>query len=307
MRWWRGCCIQLVNNVAPALKLPDWAGTLVLVLLLVGFPVALLLAWMRELAPADGATARATTGKLDWALMGALVVVIALVSYQQLAPTTGARTARQASVAARRGQPGGISIAVLPFANMSGDAGQEFFSDGMTEEINGALAKVPDLRVVGRTSAFQFKGQNKDLRAIGQALGATHLIEGSVRKAGTACASPRSSSAPTTACSSGPRITTASSPTFSPLRRTSPRPSPPRCACRWACSKATRWCATAPRTSGVLSAISARQSAVARPRHRGCDRVLEPVVARDPTYAPAWALLAQAYVWRRYTKTPPLL
>src|SRR5262249_55403757 len=77
-----------------------------------------------------------------------------------------------------------VSIAVLPFINMSGDPGQEFFSDGMTEEITSVLAKVPNLRVVGRTSAFQFKGQNKDLTAIGQALHATHLIEGSVRKEG---------------------------------------------------------------------------------------------------------------------------
>ena len=77
-----------------------------------------------------------------------------------------------------------ISIAVLPFANVTGDASQEFFSDGMTDEISGALAKISDLRVVGRASAFQFKGENKDLRAIGQSLGATHLIEGSVRKAG---------------------------------------------------------------------------------------------------------------------------
>src|SRR3979409_904479 len=84
--------IQLVNNVAPALRLPEWAPTLVIVLLLVGFPITLLIAWMRELAPADG-TARAATGKLDWALVGALVVVIALVSYEQLARTTGARTA----------------------------------------------------------------------------------------------------------------------------------------------------------------------------------------------------------------------
>ena len=73
---------------------------------------------------------------------------------------------------------------MLPFANLSGDASQEFFSDGMTDEITSALAKVANLRVVGRTSAFQFKGQNKDLRAIGQALGATYLIDGSVRKAG---------------------------------------------------------------------------------------------------------------------------
>src|SRR5258705_4251935 len=75
--------IQLVNNVAPALKLPDWTLTLVIVLLVVGFPIILIFAWVRELAPADGATARATTSALDWALMGALVVVIALVSYQQ--------------------------------------------------------------------------------------------------------------------------------------------------------------------------------------------------------------------------------
>ncbi len=73
---------------------------------------------------------------------------------------------------------------MLPFVNLSSDKEQEFFSDGMTEEITTALAKVSDLRVVGRASAFQFKGANKDLRAIGQALSATHLIEGSVRKAG---------------------------------------------------------------------------------------------------------------------------
>src|SRR5260370_37173892 len=67
---------------------------------------------------------------------------------------------------------------------MSGDAAQEFFSDGMSEEITSALAKIPDLRVVARESAFQFKGEKKDVRAVGQALGATHLIEGSVRKEG---------------------------------------------------------------------------------------------------------------------------
>jgi TolB-like protein len=77
-----------------------------------------------------------------------------------------------------------ISIAVLPLVNLSSDAEQEYFSDGITEEITSALAKVPDLTVVGRTSAFQFKGQNKDLRAIGQALNVSYLIQGSVRRAG---------------------------------------------------------------------------------------------------------------------------
>jgi TolB-like protein/Flp pilus assembly protein TadD len=80
--------------------------------------------------------------------------------------------------------PSGISVAVLPFLNLSSDKDQEFFSDGMTEEITSALAKVPGLAVIGRTSAFQFKGENKDMRAIGEALGAKNLLEGSVRKAG---------------------------------------------------------------------------------------------------------------------------
>ena len=138
-----------------------------------------------NLPPADGATARATTGKLDWALIGALVVVIAMVSYQQLAPSQAReRRASRLRLAASRSRHGGISIAVLPFANLSGDPEQEFFSDGMTEEITSALAKVPSPARVARTSAFEFKGQNKDMQAIGQALHATHLIEGSVRKAG---------------------------------------------------------------------------------------------------------------------------
>src|SRR4029079_12255865 len=92
----------------------------------------------------------------------------------------GVTAARTAAASAKTA----ISLAVLPFVNLSSDKEQEFFSDGMTEEITTALAKVPDLRVVGRTSAFEFKGNNKDLRAIGRALSATHLIEGSVRKAG---------------------------------------------------------------------------------------------------------------------------
>src|SRR5262249_36837498 len=77
-----------------------------------------------------------------------------------------------------------ISVAVLPFLNLSGDPKQEFFSDGMTEEITSALAKISKLPVVGRTSAFAFKGRNGDLSAIGKALHATYLLEGSVRKAG---------------------------------------------------------------------------------------------------------------------------
>jgi TolB-like protein/DNA-binding SARP family transcriptional activator len=145
-------------------------------------------------APADGAPwqaapQQAKARKLGWILAGTLAAVLAIFLIYQFAPPAGTTAARQqtgveAAKAVSSSVAGTISIAVLPFANLTADPEQEFFSDGMTDEISGALAKIPDLRVVGRSSAFQFKGENKDLRAIGQALGATHLIEGSVRKAG---------------------------------------------------------------------------------------------------------------------------
>ncbi len=182
--------LQLAANISPILDLPPWVARTVVFLLIIGFPVALIFAWVHQLSPETGTPARASTGTFDWALMAALVIVSALIVYQQLAPSRTLTTAEapQKGVAAARAasatEAGAISLAVLPFANLSGDASQEFFSDGMTEEITSVLAKIPDLLVVGRTSAFQFKGQNQDLRAIGQALSATHLLEGSVRKEG---------------------------------------------------------------------------------------------------------------------------
>jgi adenylate cyclase len=157
--------LQLFNNLEPILKLPDWAGTLVLVLLVGGFPIALVFAWTLELKSAPAGTAAA---RLELKPAGNER------KKQSGAPVHPGSFAKQAEIA----------IAVLPFANMSGDASQEFFSDGMTEEITSALAKVPKLRVVARTSAFQFKSQSRDIPSIGQALHATHLIEGSVRKDG---------------------------------------------------------------------------------------------------------------------------
>jgi TolB-like protein len=156
---------------------------LVIVLLSAGFPIALIFAWVLELRSPNAPT---KTSAMDWVLVAVAIAFVGMFAYQQFAPPRATVTAQSGIEAARdaAAKPAGISIAVLPFANMSGDVAQEFFSDGMTEEITSALAKVPDLRVVGRTSAFQFKGQNQDLRAIGQSLAATHLIEGSVRKAG---------------------------------------------------------------------------------------------------------------------------
>jgi TolB-like protein len=182
--------LQLAATISPIFDLPPWVARTVVLVLAIGFPVALIFAWVHQLSPETDTVARPSASKLDWALIGALLVVIALVSYQQLSPSRTVITAErpqegvEAARAASATEAGAISLAVLPFANLSGDASQEFFSDGMTEEITSVLAKIPDLLVVGRTSAFQFKGQNQDLRAIGQALSATHLLEGSVRKEG---------------------------------------------------------------------------------------------------------------------------
>jgi TolB-like protein len=181
--------LQLINNLAQALRLPDWVPATVVVLLALGFPVALLFAWIQQMAPADATAPRAKANRLDWILVGGggITAVIAIFLFQQFASGPTAVTQPKgvdAAKSAANSPASAISLAVLPFSNLSSDPEQEFFSDGITEEITTALAKVPDLRVVGRTSAFQFKGKSEDLRVIGQALSATHLIEGSVRKAG---------------------------------------------------------------------------------------------------------------------------
>jgi len=172
--------LQIVNNVAPVLDLPVWVARAFLLALVIGFPIALLFVWMRDLPPTDAAAPKATTTNLDYALIGALTLVIALVSYQQLAPTAGEGT----SPGGPQSQAAGLSIAVMPFENLSSDAEQEFFSVGMSDEIMAALAKVQSLTIVARESAHQYKGERNDMRAVGRALNAKYLINGSVRRAG---------------------------------------------------------------------------------------------------------------------------
>jgi TolB-like protein len=175
-----------VTLTSEAFEWPHAVERISMLLLALGLPVVMTLAWYH------GARASRRISGPELTIIAILLVMSSLLFFVFVRPSAeiAAGTApavQQAGIASGTPYPAqgsGISIAVLPFANLSGDTGQEFFSDGMTEEIGSALAKVPNLRMVGRTSAFQFKGQNKDLRAIGQALGATYLIEGSVRKAG---------------------------------------------------------------------------------------------------------------------------
>ena len=175
-----------VTLTSEAYEWPNVVARLSMTVLALGLPVAMTLAWYHG----DRVNKRVSGGEA--AIVSLLLVLISLVFYVFVRPAdpteseslvlkqAGVIAARQASLTPATA----ISLAVLPFANVSDDKAQEYFSDGITDEISGALAKIPDLRVVGRTSAFRFKGQNPDIQSAGQQLHATHLIEGSVRKAG---------------------------------------------------------------------------------------------------------------------------
>jgi TolB-like protein len=150
-----------------------------MLLLILGLPVVMTFAWYHgERSSRHFSTAEMTIVSL-LLVIGSILFYAFVQPHQEAAASV---TSPQRSAAAT--PQSGISLAVLPFVNLSSDKDQEFFSDGMTDEITSALAKVRNLSVVGRTSAFQFKGEKKDLRAIGQALSARYLIDGSVRKAG---------------------------------------------------------------------------------------------------------------------------
>ena len=180
---------QVIDLLSQVFALPAWIAQPVIMVIAVGFPIALLITWVVESKPQQviASAVRSKPTTLDWMLFSAVAVLIALSGYRLIAPSSDMAT-RQTGVEAARAAAAspatGLSVAVLPFTNLSSDPEQEFFSAGITEEITSALARVPDLRVVARTSAFQFKDQNRDIQAIAQVLRATHLIEGSVRRAG---------------------------------------------------------------------------------------------------------------------------
>ncbi len=198
--------LQVVDVVVPILVLPDWVARLVLLLLGIGFPVVLVFAWAFELTPEGvkrekdvdrSQSITSTTGrKLDYTIIGILAVaVVLLVLERQKGPDTlssgtvsvaGGRSAAELppATAAEENAAAEKSIAVLPFINMSDDAGNEYFSDGISEELLNVLVRVEGLRVPSRTSSFTFKDSNKKIADIGKELNVDHVLEGSVRKAG---------------------------------------------------------------------------------------------------------------------------
>ena len=190
--------IEVTSTTFPMLRLPEWTATFVTVLVMIGFPLALILAWAFELTPEgiklekdvvrSESITHITERKLDFIIITVLVLALVYFAYDEFVIEPAqeealATASSQADTASEAGTPE-KSIAVLPFVNMSSDSEQEYFSDGLSEELLNLLAKIPALKVIGRTSSFAFKGKNTDLRAIGQSLGVKTLLEGSVRKSG---------------------------------------------------------------------------------------------------------------------------
>ncbi|MBS0212780.1 MAG: hypothetical protein JSR26_06290 [Proteobacteria bacterium] len=176
---------QGISQLSPAVGLPDWATRWFLVAAIIGFPFAMVLSWFYEWTPhgivresevaADTSVTRQTGRTMDRWIIAVLCVCVALLLADILVPHRTQTTSAGAPAK---------SIAVLPFLNMSGDPKNDYFSDGITEEILNALAQARDLKVAARTSAFAFKGRNEDLRAIGRELDVATVLEGSVQTSG---------------------------------------------------------------------------------------------------------------------------
>src|SRR6185369_16104769 len=187
--------VQVTSTVLPMFSVPEWLPRTIVALLAIGLLPTLVFAWVYELTPEglkrdsevsrERSIAPATGRRMDRMIMAVLALGLAYFAFDKfvLAPRQ-----QKADVAGAIGGPDAKtdakSIAVLPFADLSQAKDQEYFSDGMSEELLNLLANVPGLHVVGRTSSFAFKGRNEDLRAIGQKLGVAQVLEGSVRKSG---------------------------------------------------------------------------------------------------------------------------
>jgi len=167
--------------VLPALRLPDWTVTFVVVFLLVGFPVAMVLAWIFDVGPQGIERTEPLTGEPPATHMRLRVAYAAVVLL--LMAGLGYLLYERGFGRAHAGQSHS-SIAVLPFSNLSGDPARDYFSDGMSEELLNLLARIPGLQVASRTSSFAYKGRNVDIREVGRELGVETVLEGSVRQAG---------------------------------------------------------------------------------------------------------------------------
>ena len=196
--------MQVVDVVINHITAPAWVFQVLMLFLAIGFPFAVIFAWAFEMTPeglkresevdrAESITPM-TGKKLNLMITGVLVLALGYFAYDkfvlnasrdaELVKATTEAVKESVSAQPQTEAQTARSIAVLPCVNMSDDASNEYFSDGLSEELLNLLAKIPELKVASRSSAFQFKGEKFDLKDVALKLDVAHILEGSVRKAG---------------------------------------------------------------------------------------------------------------------------
>ena len=179
--------MQVASQIFPFFEIPNWVVRLVVILLIIGFPIALIIAWAFETTPegikrtevADAAGQRSRGGAWIYVvLIGAALSVGLFFVGRYTADHATARLSEAATAIPQK------SIAVLPLLNESGDPKDEYFSDGLSEELIAALAQISGLKVIGRSSSFRFKDRKEEPKTIGERLGVSTLLDGTVRKQG---------------------------------------------------------------------------------------------------------------------------
>ena len=179
--------MQVASQIFPFFDIPNWVVRLVVLLLIIGFPIALIIAWAFEMTPegikrteaADAAGQRSHGGAWIYIVLVGAALSVGLFF-------VGRYTAGNAAPARTKVTTAGPekSIAVLPLINESGDPKDEYFSDGLSEELIAALAQISGLKVIGRSSSFRFKDRKEETKTIGEKLGVSTLLDGTVRKQG---------------------------------------------------------------------------------------------------------------------------
>ena len=173
---------QGIAQVFPVFDVPNWAVRMIVLLIILGFPVAVVFAWLFEITPegikrtevADAANERSRSNAWIYVVVIGAILSIGLFFLGRY--TAGTKTAAFSNEISNK------SIAVLPLLNESGDPKDEYFSDGLSEELIAALAQINGLKVIGRSSSFRFKDRHEEPKAIGEKLGVSTLLEGTVRK-----------------------------------------------------------------------------------------------------------------------------
>ena len=192
--------IQVAETIFPLFGFGDTPARLIVIVLSIGFIPSLIFAWVFEITPEglkrdadvdrEKSITQTTGKKLDRIILVVLALALAYFAFDKfvLDPTRDAELVEETTQKVRSDvlveSYGDNSIAVLPFVNMSDDAGNEYFSDGISEELLNLLAKIPELRVISRSSSFTFKNKDIDIPTIAAQLNVAHILEGSVRKAG---------------------------------------------------------------------------------------------------------------------------